>query len=294
MSWRTVIISSQAKLDYKMGYLVVRNDTTKKILIDEIHTLVIENLMVSMTSFLLAVLTEKKVKVIFCDGKHNPLSELIPYHGSHDSAAKIRAQTGWDNETKKLVWREIVAEKIRQQALFLDEVGKERERDLLLGYCSQVEPGDSSNREGHAAKVYFNALFGTEFSRSADCPVNAALNYGYSIILSTFNKEIAANGYLSQIGIFHDNMFNNFNLGCDLMEPFRIIIDRHVYGRHSEVFEKEDKYLLWRLLDEKVLIDSNRQTIGNAIRIYTKSALDAINDRDISKLKRYTLPEEIK
>ena len=51
---------------------------------------------------------------------------------------------------------------------------------------------DSTNREGHAAKVYFNALFGMSFTRSADTPVNAALNYGYSIILSAFNREVAA------------------------------------------------------------------------------------------------------
>ena len=31
MSWRTVIISSTAKLDYQMGYLVIRKDDVTKI-----------------------------------------------------------------------------------------------------------------------------------------------------------------------------------------------------------------------------------------------------------------------
>ncbi len=40
MSWRTVVISSQSKLDYKMGYLVVRSEETHRVLIDEIAILI--------------------------------------------------------------------------------------------------------------------------------------------------------------------------------------------------------------------------------------------------------------
>ena len=78
MSWRTVIIDSQSKLDYKMGYLVVRGNETHRILLDEIATVVIENPAVSLTGFLIEALTEKKIKVIFCDSKRNPTAELIP------------------------------------------------------------------------------------------------------------------------------------------------------------------------------------------------------------------------
>ena len=85
MSWRTVIISNQSKLDYKMGYLVVRGIETHRIHIDEILNLVIENPAVSMTGCLIEVLVEKKIKVIFCDSKRNPTAELVPHHGSHDS-----------------------------------------------------------------------------------------------------------------------------------------------------------------------------------------------------------------
>ena len=47
-----------------------------------------------------------------------------------------------------------------------------------------------TNREAHAAKVYFNSLFGKEFSRDDVNSINAALNYGYGILLSNFNKEL--------------------------------------------------------------------------------------------------------
>ena len=82
MSWRTVVIASSAKLDYQMGYLVVRRDDVKKIFLDEISILIIENTAVSLTAALLSAMTKKKIKVIFCDEKRNPSSELIPYSGT--------------------------------------------------------------------------------------------------------------------------------------------------------------------------------------------------------------------
>lgn len=287
MSWRTVIISNQAKLDYKMGYMVVRGMDTKRILVDEIAVLVIENPAISITGCLLEVLMEKKVKVIFCDSKRNPSSELIPHHGSHDSSAKMRLQMQWSDDIKALIWREIISEKIRKQSDYLMELDKSQEAELLRSYIGQVEMLDATNREGHAAKVYFNALFGMDFTRSEETPINAALNYGYSIILSAFNREVSSNGYLTQLGIFHSNMFNHFNLACDLMEPFRIMVDRMVKSEMPADFDSEQKHWMWNIMSEYVMIDGNNQMLDKAIKIYTKSVFDAINDNDPSKIKFY-------
>lgn len=288
MSWRTVIITGQAKLDYKMGLMTVRGEDTKKVVVDEIAVLVIENPAVSLTGCLIEALIEKKVKVIFCDSKRNPTAELVPHHGSHDSSAKIRTQAAWDDEVKAVIWREIISEKIRKQAEFLLEIGKEREAELLGTYIGNVELLDATNREGHAAKVYFNALFGMDFTRSAENPINAALNYGYSLILSAFNREICANGYLTQLGIFHNNMFNHFNLSCDLMEPFRILADRAVFDFRPEAFGKEEKHYMWQILQSTVYIDEMRRSVSDAIKIYTHSVFEAINDNDASKIKYYS------
>lgn len=287
MSWRIVIIENQAKIDYKMGYMVVRGLETKRILLDEIAILIIENPAVSLTGILIQALTEKKIKVIFCDNKRNPVAELTPHHGCHDSSAKIRTQIAWNQGVKDIIWRDIVSEKIRKQADFLYEVEKIQQADMLLTYMEEVQLADVSNREGHAAKVYFNALFGMDFTRSAENPINAALNYGYSLILSAFNREVSANGYLTQLGIFHNNMFNHYNLSCDIMEPFRILVDRMVYDMKPVNFDKNEKHFMWSLLDNRVMIDGQNQFVLNAIRIYTKSVFDAINDKDSSKIKFY-------
>ena len=148
--------------------------------------------------------------------------------------------------------------------------------------------GDETNREGHAAKVYFNALFGKDFTRTEECPTNAALNYGYSIILSLFNREIVSNGYITQIGLFHDNMFNQFNLACDLMEPFRPIVDRTVLEMQPEQFEQKEKHEMITILNKELSIDGRKELLGRTVRIYTRSIFDALNDRDVSLIKFYS------
>lgn len=175
-------------------------------------------------------------------------------------------------------------EKIKNQAAVLDYY-KLEQSSQLMEYIEEIELNDKTNREGHAAKVYFNALFGKGFSRSDDCPINAALNYGYSIILSIFNREVAASGYLTQLGLFHDNMFNQYNLSCDLMEPFRPFVDLTVREMNPMKFDKEEKLQIYAMLSEEIRIDGRTQTFINAIKIYCKSIFAAIEENDISLIR---------
>ena len=123
MSFRTVVISSRCKLDLRINHMVVRGDKTIKVLLDEIDILIVENPAVSFTGCLLEALIAKKVKVIFCDSQHNPQSELVPYHGSHDCSRKIRNQLKWSPKLQGEIWTMIVKEKIRKQGDFLADLG---------------------------------------------------------------------------------------------------------------------------------------------------------------------------
>lgn len=280
------MIANVAKLDYQIGYLVVRGQETTRIHLNEIKTLIIESTAVSMTAYLLSELTKNKVKVIFCDEKRNPSSELLPCYGSHDTSLKLRNQIKWDEIRKKEVWTQIVKEKILQQAALLQSLSKEEYR-MLVSYAEEMEFGDETNREGHAAKVYFNAMFGKQFTRTEECPLNAALNYGYSILLSMFNREIVSNGYLTQLGLFHENMFNPFNLASDLMEPFRPIVDELVWKMKPECFETEEKRDILQMVNREVSIAGRREMLDNAVKIYCKSIFDVLEGNADAVIRFY-------
>lgn len=286
MSWRIVVISRRAKLELKLDYLVVRDEeSTTKVHLSEIAVLIVENTAVSLTASLVSELSQRRIKVIFCDGKRNPVSELLPYYGSHDTSLRVKNQLDWNNSIKDMVWTEIVSQKIRCQRDVLKEFGKIEYR-MLDDYISQIEIKDATNREGHAAKVYFNALFGMDFTRAKDCNINAALNYGYSILLSAFNREVVSNGYITQIGLFHGNRFNQFNFSSDLMEPFRFLIDEKVYNMNfDEEFEHMHKMELVNVLNDIVKIDNKQQYVINAIKVYCRSVFDALNENDVSLMR---------
>lgn len=285
MSWRTIVVGSRAKLDFKMNYMIVRSgDVTNKIYIHEIYMVIIESTAVSMTAVLLNELIKAKIKVVFCDSTRNPSGELVSYYGSHNTSGRCREQMLWSTLDKGTIWTDIIRTKIMNQARLLLSNGL-AEANLLKQYIEELTFNDETQREGHAAKVYFNALFGKDFTRDTDNNINAALNYGYSILLSAINREVVGLGYLTQFGLCHHSQFNQFNFSSDLIEPLRGIVDRTVLSMNHMNFTKEDKYVLVGLLSEEVKIDGRQQILSSAIRIYCKSVTDALTKRDLSLVR---------
>lgn len=286
--WRTIVITERCKLDLRYNNMNIRkNESLKQVNISEIGVLIIESTSVSITSALLSELMKNKIKVIFCDETHNPESELIPYYGGYDSSERIKSQIFWDDEIKENLWTLIVSEKIRKQMEVLKYFNL-KEYKLLENYIFQVEHFDVTNREGHAAKVYFNSLFGVNFDRDdKENVINMALDYGYSILLSLFNREVVSNGYITNIGLFHRNKFNPFNLSCDLMEPFRPLVDKLVVEMGIDNFGTDEKRNLQKLLSSQLYIKNKEYYLPDVIKIYTKSLLDGLDERDLTNLWFY-------
>lgn len=279
MGWRTVIVNKNCKLSYKNDYLVIRSEELQMVHLSEINTIIVENGMVSITSYLINELAQQKIKIIFCDEKHNPSCEMMPYYGSFNTSKKIVNQTNWSKERKEAAWQEIVKYKIQNQANVLKKFNIQG-YEKLEKFAQQVELDDKTNREGHAAKVYFNLLFGMNFIREEQTPINAALDYGYAIILSMLNREIVNKGYITQLGLNHKNEFNQFNFSCDLMEIFRPLVDEIVYSNKDSVLEKTYKQKLISLYNKQVVIAGKEQYLSNAVPIFITSVTNFLEDKE--------------
>ena len=278
MSFRTVVITKQSKISYKNRFLVVKQeDNEKYIHLSEIDTVIVDSISVSISSYLLKELADNKINIIFCDEKHNPFGELVPYYSKHNTSKMIKEQIKWKQSEKDKLWVEIVKNKIMNQALLLKKI-KSSKYKLVLSYVNEVVDGDKTNREGHAAKVYFNALYGNNFVRNQDDSINAALNYGYAVLLSTINKEIINNGYLTQLGIHHKNEFNEFNLTCDLMEPFRVIIDNFIYYNQERKLDTDYKFDIVNIFNSTFRYQNKKYTLKDIIKMFVKHTLESINN----------------
>lgn len=271
-----MIVDSPCKISVGGNYLILRSDEVKKIHLSEVYYLMIACPAVNITGVALCELNRQKIKVVFCDEKRNPYGELIGYYGCFNCSKKLKTQIAWDSNVTSAVNTMIIAQKITNQALLLRKCGFDERAEMLEDYVAEIELDDAGNREGHAAKVYFNTLFGKDFSREKDCAVNAALNYGYSVMLSDINRAVVACGRSTQIGINHCNEFNEFNLSCDLIEPFRVIVDEYVFEQGNREFGKDYKFDLVGLLNKRVRLD-REYSLHEAIGVYVKNVTDSLD-----------------
>lgn len=196
MGWRSVIITQHAKLTYSMNMMIVQTrDGINQIPISDINLLLVSTSQAVITSALISKLAENQSKIIFVDDKYQPVSETIDYYPNSRSLAKLKSQFNWDEKRKELLWTKIVARKIQNQIKVLQNYNLVW--DDVQNELDQMELNDSTNREAAAARKYFINMFGKDFIRRNSGVINAALDYGYAILLSAFNREIAVNGYLS-------------------------------------------------------------------------------------------------
>ena len=277
MGWRTVVVNTHSKLSYKNNHLIFKDASrTELIHLSEVDILLLETTDIVLSTMLIKRLVDENILVIFCDDKRLPTAYLMPYYGRHDSSLQLSRQITWGEDAKAQIWTTIIAQKILNQAFYLGSCGFLEKSQSVIDLYHGLDLFDPSNREGHAARIYFNTLFGNDFSREQDSNINAALDYGYTLILSMFAREIVLSGCMTQFGLKHANQFNQFNLASDIMEPFRPIIDRIVYENRNSSFVKI-KRELFTIFSDTFRYNGKDMYLSNIVSDYTKKVIQALN-----------------
>lgn len=278
MGWRTVIVNTHSKLTYKSNHLIFKDASrTEMIHLSEIDILLLETTDIVLSTMLIKRLVDENILVIFCDDKRLPTALLTPYYGRHDSSLQLSKQILWNEELKAEVWTTIIAQKIINQSLFLGTSGFYEKSQSIMDLYHGLEKYDPSNREGHAARIYFNTLFGNDFSREQDNNINAGLDYGYTLLLSMFARELVVSGCMTQFGLKHSNQFNQFNFASDIMEPFRPIIDQIVYENRSVSFV-QIKRNLFSIFSNTYQYNGKEMYLTNIVSDYTKKVVKSLNN----------------
>lgn len=278
MGWRTIVVNSHSKLAYKNNHLVYKSSTQSEMIhLSEIDVLLLETTDILITTMLIKRLVDENILILFCDDKRLPIGKLLPFYGRHDSSLQLSRQINWTIERKGIVWTEIISQKILNQYQFLKSLDFEEKADSLMTLHETLEIFDPSNREGHAARIYFNTLFGNDFSRDGENVINAGLNYGYTLLMSVFAREIVKCGCMTQFGLKHANQFNDFNLASDLMEPFRPLVDQIVYANRNAEF-KVMKRALFELFTNQYSYNSKAMFLTNIASDYTKKIVKVLNE----------------
>ena len=290
MTWRIVHVNQSERMHLKLDNLVVKKHGEEFVIpLSDISMIVAEGGDTIVTLRLLSALSKYNIALIVCDSEHLPTGIFHSQNGHFRAYKKLQNQIGWTQDQKDKMWQIVTYFKINNQQDVLSMFEKNIEAiQLLADYKDHVELGDRTNREGHAAKVYFNELFGKQFTRVTQQEtdvINAGLNYGYAIMRAQMARIVSGYGLNGLLGIFHKNEYNQFNLVDDLMEPFRQIVDVWVYQnlRNQEYLKYEYRLQLTNLLNAKIKYGKEVCTVTGAMDKYVKGFIKCIDEKETSK-----------
>lgn len=275
---RTLFISQPYRLSLKNKQLVVASLdelANRTIPIEDIGYIVLEHPQISFTMKLIEQLNAFNVAVVFCDSKHMPSSMLLPLDSNHIQTEVFRLQVDASEPLKKNLWKQTIEAKIGNQAAHLKKQGKNA--GGLRNLAKTVKSGDTENREGFAARMYWKALFDSDFYRDRfGPPPNHYLNYGYILLRSAMARALSGSGLLSTLGIHHRNRYNAFCLADDMMEPYRPYVDEiavDMYEKYPDdlILEKEHKAELLKLMAIDVEIGEVKRPLMVALSMTSAS-----------------------
>ena len=273
--WRTVVAGNGEHLSLHNGCLMVEGEKPASVPLCQIREIVLERPRGTVSLALLSALGDYHIQVLLCDERSSPRCELsyVPTH--HNAAGNIHTQSRWTDSGKGRVWKRIVEDKIRMQERLLRRLGLTVPEELRQCRKS-VLPGDSGSREGQAARLYFNRLFDTGFHRRTEDDRNAALNYGYAILRSSMSRILTLHGYYPALGLWHHSETNRFNLSCDLMEPFRPLVDEIVYHNREKAWDRPCRCRMVEVLRGTVRLDQRRVELPQAMEAYALDVLASL------------------
>ena len=282
---QTLFFTTPVSLSLKYNQIEIRYKDVDEVItrpIEDVGVIIVENQMVHFTIPLLNALADNNVAVIFCNAQCMPNTMLMPLESNAIQQEVYRFQIEASLPTKKRIWKDIIECKIRNQAALLDMLG--RDGKVLKPYYMNVLSGDSDNREGLAAKIYWQQMYGRQFNRNRNGEdPNSLLNYGYAILRAAVARALLGSGLFPAFGLFHRNRYNAFPLADDVMEPYRPFVDYAVYRifecSPEACLDKKTKELLVRVLFADVKMKNQTRPLQLALSMTTASLVRALKDK---------------
>ncbi len=289
---RSLFFTNPTYLSTRKEQLVVETKEGEEhsIPIEDIGFVVLENPQITITMPAMQKLNANNVALVCCDEKHHPSAMLLNLDGHHLQGELFRNQLQASEPLKKQLWKQVIEQKITNQAALLEKLNKQT--GALSQYAKTVNSGDTSNREGAAAREYWLSLLGKSFIRDRyGKHPNSLLNYGYIVLRAAVARALVGSGLLPTLGIHHHNRYNAFCLADDIMEPYRPYVDSRVYnlwesGTDEMILEKETKAHLLQILTTDVQIGEVRRPLMVALSITTASLARCFN----GETKKLTCP----
>ena len=223
------IDTPQCSLSCRDGQVTCTTEEgTKTVPIEDVASIIITSFSATVHTKLLLEAAKHGVALIICE-TFKPVSLVLPANRASDTLL-TRAQVDLPTPKREALWKKTLDSKCANQLSLARHLAPDHG---ALPALESIARGKHPAKEAMAAKVFWN-IFGSalgqpDFNREQDAGgINALLNYGYAVLLSTILQKLFGVGLDPTFGIGHATRERSTPLAYDLMEPFRPCVDWRV------------------------------------------------------------------
>jgi len=249
-------------------FLIKNDDRTFEVSAEKVDSILITT-SATISTDAIEFAVANNIDIIFLNKYGDPSGRIWhPKLGSTTQIRRRQLEMGSSPEGFDLA-RGWVARKLRNQIEFLKDLRKNRpaQHDIIDGHIAAMEELHAAllplcgtvamNRErvmgieGMASAHYFEALsaalpeqwrFAGRSRDPAQDEFNCLLNYGYGVLYSHVEKGCIIAGLEPYVGLLHTDSYNKKSFVFDLIEVFRISMDRTVMGLFAKKQVKESLF----------------------------------------------------
>lgn len=191
-----------------------------------------------------------------------------------------RAQYAMDEERESAIAKNIVKNKIKNQAALLSVINKEAEiqnqeyKDVFAAVETAKNANELLGLEGNFSKIFFSEYFKElgwyrRLPRVKPDEINFLLDMGYTFLFNFVDALLLLFGFDTFKGCYHKLFFQRKSLTCDVVEPFRCVIEKQILkSYHLKQIDKKD-----------FLVEQGRYVLSyEKSQKYAKIFLEAIMD----------------
>ncbi|MFI3283562.1 MAG: type II CRISPR-associated endonuclease Cas1 [Erysipelotrichaceae bacterium] len=278
MSFRQLLIAKSCHLSVEHNSIkIVQEDHENFIPLEDVSIILIESKESTFTSSFFTSCAKHSIPVMLCGENHIPSSLSISINTHYRPYHVLMLQINQTLDNQVYICESLLKYKLKNQLSVLKLISaSDQSIELFDGYIEEIIGKDEINREGTAAKVFFNQLYGNGYVRFAEDPINIRQNYGYSVLAACLSRYFSLYGFNLALGINHCGKTNAMNLVYDFIEPFRPLVDYYLFDSLEYLTDKinvQSKKELVNLLNARVLVDKKLVTVQYAMELLVKSYL---------------------
>lgn len=174
--------------------------------------------------------------------------------------------------------RRLIVNKIENQCALIDKNKCASTRNELRQLTASAENAKNHKEllgiEGSASRAFFAAYFAEvgwrrRLPRTKFDPTNTLMDIGYTLLFNLSDALLALFGFDNYKGFYHKLFFQRKSLACDIMEPFRCIIDRQIIkSKHLGQIDEKD----FRVVRGRYELDYGKQR--KYLKIFTEALME--------------------